>query len=473
MCYTLPKIWQERVPKYWEKYMPANYPNSTSEFSFKFDTADETAAVQTFEEQLGTDESVVPGIIGEDNYMSDYFGTYDVKGEAGVPTLLSPEKIETDGEIVALHLEDGEWKKIEDIEVKDGYVWGTLESFSPIAIIAFKRDIEEAETYWHKNAAKCIVANGNPIKVYTDDEDKIQVESLASGKKIALGDNNVIIGGTIDGTKVDETKITVIGVENESLGIYAGSCCYIDPENEDEAPIITTNKSTVVEVVDSKIRAITGQGGRVHNEFLKIIVKNSSAKSHIACGETYNSKTNKDVNSVDGSDLGFGSNGWCKKAVIDCDNASTMLLFTGGNTGYTFTHETELSIRNSKIDYCIGGGSNGKTDAVKMDITNMESQIFQTNNRGTVGEVTAKIADSNIQNLFIFGDATDQTVTGTTLGPVAIDIAKGTYDIKIGTQGGATATNADPVKFVKYSRSADVTIDADAAAILGSKLISK
>ena len=473
MCYTLPKIWQERVPKYWEKYMPANYPKSSSEFSFKFDTEEETAAVKTFEEQLGTDESVVPEIIGEENFVSDYFGTYDVKGEAGELTLLSPEKIETDGEIVALHLEDDEWKQIEDAHLENGYVWGTLESFSPVAILAYKRDIEEAETYWHKNAAGCIVANGNPIKVYTDDEDKIQVESLVSGKKIALGTNTVIIGGTIDGTAVAETKISVVGVNNESLGFYAGSCCYLEPEEEGADPIITTNKSTSIEVIDSKVRAITGQAGRVRNEFLSITVTNSSAKSHIACGETYNSKTNKDANSVDGKDLGFGSNGWCKKAVIKCDNAYTQLLFTGGNTGYTYTYETELSVKDSKIDYCIGGGSNGQTDNVKMDITNMESEIFQTNNRGFVGAVTAKIADSKIDKLFVFGDATDQTVTGITRGPVAIDIAKGTYNLKIGTQAGVAATDADPVKFVKYSRSADIQIDADAAAVLGSKLISK
>lgn len=473
MSYTLPKIWQQRIPKYWDKYMPANYPKSSSEFSFKFDTAEETAAVQTFEEQLGTEESVVPELIGETNFMSNYFGTYDVKGEAGELTLLSPEKIETDDAIMVLHLEDDEWKVVEDAQLIDGYVWGTLESFSPVAIISFKRDIEENTTSWTKNDAACIVANGNPIRVYTDDEEAIQVENLASGKKIALGSTNIIIGGSIDGTKVDTTSISVVGVENASLGFYTGSCCYIDQENEDDPLIITTNKSTSIEVIDSKIRAITGQGGRVRNELLNITVKNSSVSSHIACGESYNTKKNKDENSADGKDLGFGSNGWCKKAVINLDGASTQLLFTGGNTGYTYTHETELTIKDSKIDYCIGGGSNGKTDDVKMNITGMTSQIFQTNNRGFVGGVSAKIDDSTIDNLFVFGDATDATVTGITSGPVAIDINKGTYAIKIGTQGGSTATDADPVKFVKYSRSADVTVDADTAAILGSKLISK
>ncbi|MBR6289364.1 MAG: hypothetical protein IKR19_08515 [Acholeplasmatales bacterium] len=472
MCYTLPKVWQERVPKYWDQFMPANYPKSSSEFSFKFDTEEETAAVKTFEDQLNTEESVVPGIIGEENFVSDYFGTFDVKGEAGELTLLSPEKIETDGEVVALHYVDGEWKKVEDAKVEGGYVWGTLDSFSPVAIIAFKRDIEEAKSYWTKAEANCIVANGNPIKVYTDEEKTVQVESLISGKKIALGSNSIIVGGTIDGTAVDSTKITVVGVENESLGIYTGSCCYIDPESEEEAPLITTNKSTNLTVIDSKIRAITGQGGRVRNELLNITVKNSSVKSHIACGETYNGKTNKDANSKDGLDLGFGSNGWCKKAVINLDNASTQLLFTGGNTGYTYTHETELTVKDSKIDYCIGGGSNGKTHSVKMDITKMESQIFQTNNRGFVDEVSAKITDSKIDNLFIFGDATDATVTGTT-DSVAIDINSGTYNIKLGTQGGKVADDAEPVKFVKYSRSADVVIDADVAKLLGSKLISK
>lgn len=467
--YTLPKVWQARVPKYWEKFMPVNYPTSSSEFSLKFASEEDKAAVAEFEETLGTEDSPVAEAIGEENFVSGYVGTYDVSGEAGVRTLLSPEKIETEDQVAAFHYNGESWDLIEDTELVNGYLWGTLEEFSPIAVVIYKKDIEYVEPDFVASG-KWIVANGNPVQAYTDPEDgKIKVKNLSSGKVLEYDGCNDLCGGSVDGTKVSTTNISVIGVNDEAnFAIYAGSYCW---DNEDEN-ITTTNDSINLTVMDSKIRAVTGAGGRVRvNEYnLKFI--NSSAKSHIATGETWNTKAKKDANKT-GNNLGLNSVAWLKQAnIIIKDGSYTELLFTGGNTGFTYTDSANLIVKDSKIDWLVCGGSNGRSRYVSADVANLEGNFFQTNNRGPVDYVVAKINDSTIPNLFVFGDATDKSVTGTT-GFVSIDIGKGTYEIKLGTQGGEPATNVDPVGYVKYSRSANVTISDEDKQLLGQKLIVK
>ena len=99
-------------------------------------------------------------------------------------------------------------------------------------------------------------------------------------------------------------------------------------------------------------------------------------------------------------------------------------------------------------------------------------KIFQTNNRGPVERVKANLNECSVENCFVFGDATDKTVTGTTE-HVAIDLNKGSYNLALGTQGGQAASDVTPVEYVKYSRSANITISNEDKVLLGTKLISK
>ena len=143
MQYSLPKLWLARIPDIWDRHMPANYPVSSSEFSLSFGDEETRNAVIEMEHNLGTDESIITEeILPENCVMTGYVGTYDVLAESGVETLLSPERVDTDN-VIAMHYavtdgeENGEWVQIEDIEVRDGYVWGTLTDFSPIAIFTY------------------------------------------------------------------------------------------------------------------------------------------------------------------------------------------------------------------------------------------------------------------------------------------------------------------------------------------------
>lgn len=464
--YTLPKIWAARVQKYWDKIIPSDYPESSSEFNVNLKDEDKPA-VEKMEDELGTEDSAINAFVEEGNYVSNYYGTWDVEGEAGELTLLSPEKIETDGSIIAAHLNGDTWEQIEDAHLdSDGYAWGTLESFSPIAIFAVKKDIETAVPDF-MGGNTWIVANGNPVKVFTEDG-VVKVMNMSSGTVLELGDATVVCGGSIDGTKVDSTNVSVIGVENENFNVYAGSYCW---NNEDDT-ITTTNDTIVVNIMDSKIRAVTGAGGRTRVNNLKINVNNSSIKSHIGCGETWNTKAKKDAN-TSGENLGMSSVAWCKNVEIMFENGSYCeLVFTGGNTGYSYTDNSKITVKDSKIDYLVGGGSNGRTRHTEMVVSGLEGNIFQTVNRGLVDEAVASINDSTIPNLFVFGDATDKTVTGV-VNSINIDINKGTYGVKLGVQGGAAVTDVSPVKAVKISRSADYSISDEDKALLGDKFIVK
>ena len=138
----LSKLTVVRIQKYWDRIMPADYPYSSSEFSLKFDTDEIKTAVEKFENELETEESVVLSVLPENTFVSKYIGVYEVKGAVNELTLLSPEKVDSEN-VIAMHYltESDSWEKIEDIEIKDGYVWGKLTSFSPIAIIEYMKDI--------------------------------------------------------------------------------------------------------------------------------------------------------------------------------------------------------------------------------------------------------------------------------------------------------------------------------------------
>ena len=115
MKYSLPKLWLARIPEIWDRTLPANYPRSSSEFSLSYSSQEVLDAVMEMETNLGTDESIIESVVPEGSVCSGYLGTYDVTGESGVETLLSPERVNTDN-IIAMHYdtENDKWSQIQD-----------------------------------------------------------------------------------------------------------------------------------------------------------------------------------------------------------------------------------------------------------------------------------------------------------------------------------------------------------------------
>jgi archaellum component FlaG (FlaF/FlaG flagellin family) len=468
MCYTLPKIWQGRIQKYWEKFMPKDFPASDSVFSLTFADEDDKNAVEEMEASLGTEESVIIDKLPEGNYLKSYIGTYDVNvdvdeiPEEGIYTLLSPEKVPENEDVTALHYTNGKWEVVEDATVEDGYVYGTLKTFSPIAIFTSMKEIYTSTTSpGYTGTAKHIVCVGNPVKVYTKEDDSIVIVNTNTGYEIPINKGEItrIVGGTIDGSYVPSTSVTVVGVNNFNMVLSPGSS-YID---EGSAIVDEIN----VRVIDSRVRCVSGSYGAVRTGVYNAYLENVSC-SYAGCGEAY-----KQVNTPPTS---LASRAFCKKANWTIKNCTIDLLFLSGHCEYYYVDQNEGTIIDGTYGYVINGGSNDGTGTSKVDISDATISIYQSTNRGNVKSAYAKFTNCNVDSLYIDGDASDKTVTGTTE-KIKIDICSGgTYNILRGTEGGELITKEQIdtiVDSVKVTRNAVVTIDPAFKSMLGSKYIIK
>lgn len=464
MYYSLPKLWLARIPEIWDRTIPANYPRSSSEFSLSYTSQEVLDAVMEMESNLKTEKSIVSSVVPEGSVCNGYLGTYDVTGEAGVETILSPERVDTDN-IIAMHYdtENDQWSQIQDAHVVNGYVWGTLESFSPIAIFTFISDIHQESSVPGISGSSFIVADGKAIRIAKDEEDgKVYAICGATGTKLEVTNGTIVIGGSIDGTPVDSTSISIgPGVEIPTVKIVGGSV-YIDEGS-------TSVKSINVFARNCKIKSLTGSYGAVRTESVKYDLEDVTL-SFIGCGEGY-----KQVGTPRPT---FASRCWAKDVNMRLVNVTDQLTFIGQNCEYFYVHNTYAYVEGGKHDYLIMGGSNDGTNTTKVDVKDSEIGIFQTTNRGNVADANATFVGCTIDNLFVGGDATDSTVTGTT-GKLRYEINysdHGKYNIVIGTEAGQLLTSEVVDKIVdaiKVSRSVDVTIAPETLDILGAKYIVK
>ena len=467
--HELPKFWMGRIQKYWDKFVPSDYPVSSSTFSVSFPSDVVAAAVAKMEDEIMSESCVALEVIPENTYVSNYVGVYDVEGTSGELTLLCPEKVSSEN-VVALHYneETDAWENIEDIQIIDGYVWGTLESFSPIAIFEYKNDIVIVEGTIdgiHKNCECVVVGNGNAIKVYGED-DKVFVVG-PSGVPVEITKKANIVGGTIDGTPIESTNVSIVGVKNRDLveRVYGGSVL----NNTEELPNTTINTINV-KIIDSDINLVTGSAGAVRVNTSNVNIKDSIV-DNVATGQSM--LTGIRDTSVSGADPDFACNVWVKNSNLFVSNSKIVLLFTAGNAGNQYTNNAYCKAENCQIEiFTAGGGSNGKTDFDIAELVNCEIKVFQTVNRGKAGSVKTKIDKCQIEKLYIGGETEDKTVTGTT-GSVKLDISTGIYNFVAGTNGGEVITTNDIIDIIKVSRSAEVTISDELLEILGTKYIVK
>lgn len=473
------------IEKYWNKVVPTDYPEDSGvEFSTRYDSEETRVAVLEMEESLGTEESVVADALPEDTYVSSYLGTYNVSlvDEEGNETetledgriLLSPVRVESSDAVsgvVALHYneETSEWENIEDAGIVDGFVYGTVESLSPIAVFTIRRDLEVKEDYLWKGLIG-VYANGNPVKVCMNDNNEGVIINKITGKSYVItSTDTVLFGGTSDGTPLESTSISVEPGEYPKLSIKAGS----------QSPTVQTSVKSVNLVMNSaKVASISGSSGCVHTDEVNFTI-NDCEYSWMGAGEsiTYLKSGNVDANkgytpeNVNTLAAPF----WIKKVNVVLNNVKTTLGYVGPNTGMTFTKEVVAEINGGEIEYLLMCASNGHTESVVATINGVKGNIFQTNNRGIVDSVKASVKDSDISSLFVAGDNTDATVTGLTK-LINLDIGNGKYTLIPGTQSGVEMTAdvaAETVGKVKYSRTADMSFADNTKSVLGDKLVVK
>ena len=131
----LPKIWLERIQKYWETEIPKDLPKAEEGKATEFDnklSAEDKAAVSTLVENTKSEDSPVVKAAPKNTYVKDVVSTYNVTATKGDTTniLLSPNKVNDNANVVALYKDGKDWKAATDVSVKNGYVYGTIPTVS-------------------------------------------------------------------------------------------------------------------------------------------------------------------------------------------------------------------------------------------------------------------------------------------------------------------------------------------------------
>ena len=469
----LPKIWLQKLPGFGELTIPKNYPESSSEFSLDF-TPEDAEVIREMEANLGTEDSIItPEMVPDREAVGGYLGTFDVTGEAGVETLLSPIAVpSTAVNAIAMHYTDNEtWNQIEDAHIVDGYVYGTVDSFSPIAVFVTRRDTFIDDTKYC-SAFKALICNGIPVYIHLDDEGKPVAED-GYGKVIDLEGVGQVIGGSIDGTDLDSTSITIDGV-NTIDGIRAGSFS----DDLDNVAHVKKAVVTIKNVDNRKLGVTGGYYGSITDEFI-FNVENSTY-NWSGAGESIwqmapSSVTNKDSGTGDSL-----SKGRTKKYVLNAKDSKAVLVYLGCNCGLAYNDLNEGHVDGCEFGYLITGGSNGGTNKSSVEVKNSKIDIFQTNNRGYINQVDkATFKDCEVTHLFVAGDSTDSTVTGVTkhIGKIEVN---GESDVifYVGTQNGQLIANhaelAELVDKIAISRDAKFEFgDENGASLFGDSISIK
>jgi hypothetical protein len=477
----LPKIYLAAIPKYWKFGIPTDIPESSSTFSLSYDTDEEFDAVKEMEANLNTEESIVtPEDIPENEILSSYLGTYNVIGTPGELTLLSPNSVgNKDINVVAYHYipaaneEDetpGVWEKIEDAQIIDGYVYGTLVSFSPIAVFTTRRDtyIDDSK-YCTSN--KALICNGIPVYIHLDDEGTPIAED-GYGKVIDLTGVLEVIGGSIDGSDLDSTSITIDGVDT-IYGIRAGSFS----DNLDNVAHVKKAVVNVKNVKNSRLGITGGYYGSITDEYTLNI--ENSTYSWSGAGESIWQQAPSGVQKDSGTSDPL-SKGRTKKYILNAKNCKANLVFIACNCGLTYTDANEGHVEGCTFDYLISGGSNGGTGTSNLEVKDSTIDIYQTNNRGYItlaDKVTFK--DCKVNHLFIAGDSTDSTVTGVTKHFNKLEVlGKSDVVFYVGTQNGKLIASHDELAALidKIAVSRDTTYtfgDENGASLFGDSIAIK
>jgi Fe-S cluster assembly iron-binding protein IscA len=325
-------------------------------------------------------------------------------------------------------------------------------------------EVEKTEEVTNKDE------NGNDVTetvttTETEEVSKIFAVNLVSGTKIEipLGTKYAIVGGFVE-ADAENTSVSVIGVEDPNLYVYAGTVS----NNDDQ--VYKVNNATVI-VKDSKINAVTGSLYKVKTENINITIDNSDITNFLACGQSWNVSKRKDANKAD---CNKDSDMVVSNASFNVINGSSVaLFFQGGNSGYSYTAHTEAKVIDSTVDYMLTCGSNGRVEDAKLRIENSVVNNLQTTNRGKNGSAKVEAKSGQFTNIFVAGDANDSTVDGF-VESVAYDFdSEVSGTLLLGTVGKETLTDNAIVKFVKYSRSANIEIADNVKEVLGDKLIVK
>ena len=283
----------------------------------------------------------------------------------------------------------------------------------------------------------------------------------------AFAEASIIIGGEIEGD-VESTSLTFeSGTYNGSVfgGSYKG------------------NATTVNMIInDGTFRMVCG-GGTLESdcETVNITVNGGTIASIEGGGHGFL----KDGFEV--GNAGIGAESPCHVGTVNMDinggtfKGSSYALVYGGGQGYSATDKVVMTIDGADMSnncYVTAGGSNGYTGDAEVTLgTGTTINVYQSGNRGTMKTAKTTVNGATIANMYLGGDATDDTVTVAFNGEnpaLQATINSGTItNLQIGTDTGE-AIPADSAKVaVTYNAAATITNLEAAKTTFGSCLTAQ
>ena len=533
----LPKIWLAKIPRYWEKRVPKGYPAGTSEFSLP-EVTEEKVAIEEMEAKIGTEESIVsPDVVPEHEAVGKYLGSYFVEitipvdeeaeeseeekecpkeGEATVEipedpdapvvevtdadaateepapeeedteeevfvTLLSPVKVRdkftTDAVAYRYNDEEQTWDAIDNVEVVDGYVYGTLEESGVVAAFTIRKDsyLDTSKSMW---PADVYVCNGIKNRIYKDEEDRIIAET-AYGTKTELTEDTYVVGGSYDGSSVESTDLTVIGVKLAK--VIGGSYYDLDDEHKNH----TKSIRLICKDVET-VYSFTGAGmwNCVDDIYIELdncvdwqYKENPRIIGGSGCQETFRGGKAANKTMAD-SEKGLLANQWVKHSKIVMKNCKIDVVYTAGDNGYCYTKDAELYVDGGEYIWFCNGQSNGTVDNVYTEVKNAHIEYLNDNNRGHYGNGKLVIKNCKIDAGFAFADPTD-SATADIRGKISIDMDATTEvsDFCLGSVNSAEVTTAEEAaKYLErfaVSRDTSIVYTRNADKLLKDIIIVK
>ena len=461
----LPKCWLAVIPKYWYPSLPIDYPETDTVFDFV--KGEDKVAMIEMESNLGTEDSIIAAEdVPEKEAVGAYLGTYDVQAESGEEALLSPNKLPDNAVgAIAYHYdsEADSWNKIEDIEIRDGYVYATLDSYSPIAVFALKKTAYY-DTSKSMIPANVYVCNGLNTKVYINDEDKLVAET--DGVITELTESDAIVGGTYDGSDVESTNLYLKGVKIDF--VIGGSWMYGTLDDG----VRNHTKKVNVTAVDCEIGTLTGAG--IWNCVDEVVINTTGCKISRGLGNQMAYYQKHDSNhTLEDSNKGVGSNQYVKKSIITAKDCKIYCLFAAGNNGFATAIDSSLYAEGCECDYLCNGSSNGTTYNVNSTIKNCKVDALNNNNRGYWGNGSIVSKGGNeINKQYVLGDITDMPtalVTGK-VNTIDLDATDTINEFYVGAVGDKEITSAEDaakyIELIKISRSTNIIYANSADVIL-------
>lgn len=397
----LPKLWVAAIPWIWDKRIPNDNSVDTSGLSIYFDNKDIAAAVKIMENSLRTDDPIIKYTddlkLGQS--LLSYLGCYNVKiKDDNHYVLLYPRRVSTP--VILAYRYDEEtlqWIRIEDASVIDGYVYGTLKKTSAVAIFAIRRSC----FYTTIDDVPVFVANGIPITISTNDEDKIIVTDKYNSE-FEIDSNTFVIGGSIDGYDVCSTDVYADSVT--LAGIAGGSYC------SDHEVKVNNAKVRIVDCEISSSVCMSLYGCSIDKA--KLQMTNTKANI-IGAADNYNN-TDNDRLSNDSCSCGCNSADDVIEELDDDDsicvvnyftaeinNCEAAIIYNGSYNGISSVYQGSVSIDNGKYIRIVNSCSSGEMVNAEISIKNAKITSFQNIEDGITKSATFEITDSFIRKMYL------------------------------------------------------------------------